>query len=65
MEYQILKTLFLAKTRFLARPTTGKVIFYASADTCRAQEPDAQAGDDPIRGTQFGRTLRPRWRMRS
>jgi hypothetical protein len=28
-------------------------------DTCRAHEQRAQAGDDPIRGTQAGRTLAP------
>jgi hypothetical protein len=28
-------------------------------DTCRAHEQGAQAGDDPIRGTQVGRTLAP------
>jgi hypothetical protein len=28
-------------------------------DTCRAHEQGAQAGDDPIRGTQVGRTLTP------
>src|SRR4030095_10644274 len=28
-------------------------------DTCRAQEQGAQAGDDPIRGTQVKRTLAP------
>src|SRR4029453_15856603 len=28
-------------------------------DTCRAQEQGAHAGDDPIRGTQVGRTLAP------
>ena len=28
-------------------------------DTCRAHEQRAQAGDDPIRGTQVGRTLAP------
>jgi hypothetical protein len=27
--------------------------------TCRAHEQRAQAGDDPIRGTQIGRTLAP------
>ena len=27
--------------------------------TCRAHEQGAQAGDDPIRGTQVGRTLAP------
>src|SRR5215469_8094306 len=28
-------------------------------NTCRAQEQGAQAGDEPIRGTQLGRTLAP------
>ena len=28
-------------------------------DTCRAHEQGAHAGDDPIRGTQVGRTLAP------
>jgi hypothetical protein len=28
-------------------------------DTCRAHEQRAQAGDDPIRGTQVGRTFAP------
>src|SRR5262249_47577928 len=28
-------------------------------DTCRAHENRAQAGDDPIRGTQIGRTFSP------
>src|SRR6516162_9706531 len=28
-------------------------------DTCRAHEQGTQAGDDPIRGTQVGRTLAP------
>jgi hypothetical protein len=28
-------------------------------DTCRAHEQGAQAGDDPIRGKQVGRTLAP------
>jgi hypothetical protein len=28
-------------------------------DTCRAHGPRAQAGDDPIRGTQVGGTLAP------
>ena len=28
-------------------------------DTCRAHEQSTQAGDDPIRGAQVGRTLAP------
>jgi hypothetical protein len=28
-------------------------------DTCRAHEQGTQAGDDPIRGTQIGRTIAP------